>query len=705
MAQPPVGKPLWLAALALVALASASAWLYRARLSRAVRPEAGLNLLLITVDTLRADALGCYGNTRVATPVIDRLAAAGVRFATAHGHNVVTLPSHCNILSGRLPTEHGVRDNSGFRFPENIETLATLLKRAGYVTGAFVSAFPLESRFGLTRGFDVYDDHFGGTGETAAFHMEERRGADTVAAARRWLDTQAGRKTFTWIHVYDPHAPYAAPEPFASRFAAEPYLGEVSAVDAALAPLLEPLLQGGDAGKTLVVLTADHGEALGEHGEATHGIFAYEGTLRVPLILFAPGHLPARVVTSPAQHVDIVPTVLDLLKVAPPANAAPFAGRSLLTAVTGEDASPRTAYFEALSASLNRGWAPLHGVIRGGVKYIDLPLPELYDLGADAKELANLVSREPVRLDEMRSLLSSAKSQDRGIARTAEDADVRERLRGLGYISASGTPAKAGYTDADDPKNLIQYDNMINEAIARYSNGDLEGALRVSGEIVRRKPDMALGRMHFGFLQRQTGNIAEAVAQLKAALALNPYDMDVVSLLGAYLSEAGRSKEAVAVLEPYAARRDADVEVLVSYGINLAGVGRGADAIAAFERVRRIDPSNAMALVNIGTVHLMAGEQRRRARHSFASALAANPSLARAHNSLGRHRGRRGPVRRRASRSGAARWSWSRAIRRPCSTSAPCCIRLNRPDGSSPVPGPLCRGCAPEPPMPPISPA
>ena len=414
-------------------------------------------------------------------------------------------------------------------------------------------------------------------------------------------------------------------------------------------------------------------------------------TLRVPLILFAPGHLPARVVTSPAQHVDIVPTVLDLLKVAPPANAAPFAGRSLLTAVAGEDASPRTAYFEALSASLNRGWAPLHGVIRGGVKYIDLPLPELYDLGADAKELANLVSREPVRLDEMRSLLSSAKSQDRGIARTAEDADVRERLRGLGYISASGTPAKAGYTDADDPKNLIQYDNMINEAIARYSNGDLEGALRVSGEIVRRKPDMALGRMHFGFLQRQTGNIAEAVAQLKAALALNPYDMDVVSLLGAYLSEAGRSKEAVAVLEPYAARRDADVEVLVSYGINLAGVGRGADAIAAFERVRRIDPSNAMALVNIGTVHLMAGRQPTPPRHSFATRWRRTRSLARAHNSLGVIAAGAGPLRR--SRRGVAPGRRARAerlpdpfqSRHPAATAEP-------PGRSPPVPGPLCRG-------------
>lgn len=621
---------MWVGALALAV--GVAGYLWKRHEAGAIRREAGLNVLLITVDTLRADALGSYGNTRVSTPLMDRLAAGGVRFETAHAHNVVTLPSHCNILSGRLPLDHGVRDNSGFRFPDDADTLATILKEQGYATGAFVSAFPLESRFGLTRGFDVYDDHFGGPGESVAFHMEERRGAQTVAAARRWLDTRSGEKTFTWIHLYDPHAPYAPEEPFASRFGSEPYLGDVSAADAALASVLEPLFAAGTEGRTLVVLTADHGESLGEHGEATHGLLAYEATLRVPLILFSPGHLPRRVVSSPVQHVDILPTVLDLLGLQ--ANG-PLAGRSLLEIIAGGEAPPRTTYFEALSASMNRGWAPLHGVIRDGIKYVDLPLPELFDLKTDAGETTNLVAREPVRLGEMRGLLNQSREADRGVSRSTEDAEVREKLRGLGYISAAEpVAAKSSYTEADDPKNLIEFDNMINDAIARYSTGDLEGALRVAGELVRRKPDMPLGHMHFAFLQRQAGQLQGAIEELKQALVLNPSDTDVVALLGAYLSEAGRHKEAVALLEPYGSRANADVEVLVSYGMNLAGVGRGSDAIGVFERVRKIDPSNDMALVNIGTVHLMAGHADRAATF-FRDALAANPQLARAHNSLG----------------------------------------------------------------------
>lgn len=638
-------------ALAALAVVAAGAYGWSIHRASTVRREPGLNVLLITIDTLRADALGSYGNPRVATPFMDRLADGGVRFESAHAHNVVTLPSHANILSGRLPLDHGVRDNSGFRFPEGADTLATLLKNEGYATAAFVSAFPLESRFGLTRGFDVYDDRFGGSGESVAFHMEERRGAETVAAARRWLDANAGRRTFAWIHLYDPHAPYAPPEPFASRFAGEPYLGEVSATDAALAPVIEPLLAAGDRGRTLVVLTSDHGEALGEHKETTHGIFAYQGTLRVPLILFAPGRLPKRVVAEPAQHVDIAPTVLDLLGRAAEGR---FAGRSLLGAIAGGEAPARTTYFEALSASLNRGWAPLHGVIRGGYKYLELPLPELFDLRTDPKETRNLVARDPVRAGEMRSLLRQIREADRGIARRSEDADVREKLRGLGYISGEPSAVKTAHGEADDPKNLIEFDNLINDVIARYSTGDLAGAMQVSEDLVRRKPDMGLARMHYGFLLRQSGNLGAAIDQLRQALTLNPADTDVVALLGVYLNEAGRFKEAIAVLEAYAGKPDADVEVLVAYGMNLAGAGRGPEAIAAFERVRALDPSNAMALVNIGTVHLMAGGADQAAAF-FRQALAANPNLARAHNSLG-------VIAAQAGRYDEAVAEWRRAV-------------------------------------------
>jgi choline-sulfatase len=311
-----------------------------------IRREPGLNVLLITIDTLRADALGAYGNATVSTPWLDRLSAAGVRFSRATAQTVVTLPSHANILSGRYPFRHGVRENSGFRFPGDVDTLATLLKARGYRTGAFVSAFPLDVRFGLARGFDVYDDRYGKGAERLAFREPERPGTATVAAAVAWINQQSNPQSairnpqspwFAWVHVYEPHFPYAPPEPFATRYREAPYLGEVSAADAALAPLLSPIVEQGAAARTLVVVTGDHGEALGDHGELTHGLFAYDATLRVPLIVYQPRLFSSRVVGDLVRHVDILPTVLDAVGVAPPQG---LDGESLLPAAeTGKQAT------------------------------------------------------------------------------------------------------------------------------------------------------------------------------------------------------------------------------------------------------------------------------------------------------------------------------------------------------------------------------
>src|SRR5438034_6108146 len=241
--------------------------------------------------------------------------------------------------------------------------MATLLKNRRYRTAAFVSAFPLDNRFGLARGFDVYDDRYGKGVERRAFREPERAGSATVAAAVAWINEQRS-PWFAWVHLYEPHFPYAPPEPFATRYRATPYLGEVAAVDAALAPLLGPVLEQGAAGRTLVVLTGDHGESLGEHGEMTHGLFAYEGTLHVPLIVYQPrlfSKYRRSTIDEPVRHVDILPTILDALGAGPPSSAD---GHSLLAIAAGERPVAAPAYFEALSASINRGWAPLYGVSR-----------------------------------------------------------------------------------------------------------------------------------------------------------------------------------------------------------------------------------------------------------------------------------------------------------------------------------------------------
>lgn len=629
-ARAPLGRRrVTLAAASVAAVVLAALWVWMRPVE--VKRDPNLSVLLITIDTLRADAVGAYGNARANTPWLDRLAAAGARFDQARAHNVVTLPSHANILSGRLPVEHGVRDNAGFRFPPESASLATLMRANGYRTGAFVSAFPLDSRFGLDRGFDVYDDRLGEADDHLGFKVQERSGVETVAAARRWLDSVADGRWFCWVHVYEPHFPYAPPQPFASRFRESPYMGEVSAADAALERLLAPLIAAGDQGRTLVIVTSDHGEGLGDHGEATHGLFAYESTLRVPLIVFAPRLFGQGAISEPVRHVDILPTVLDALGLTPPAG---LQGVSLLPLASGAgQPPPAVTYFEALSTMLNRGWAPLHGVVRGGVKYIDLPIAELYDTVADPGETENRVAHEPRRTREMQALLAELRRGDRGWQRGREGADVRDRLRSLGYLTGSAAP-KGRYTEQDDPKNLVALDGDLERVVSLYQSGDLRAAVALANDIAGRQPTMSAAWVQLAFLASELGDVQLSVEAARKAFDVAPDAPDVAALTGAYLTEAGHAAEAARRLEPLAMRPDADLDTVIAYGVALGSSGRAREAFSAFERATRLDPSNAIVQVDIGTLHLMEGDTAR-ARQAFEQAIALDPTTARAYNGLG----------------------------------------------------------------------
>lgn len=616
-------------AIGLAALAAGGfAWWQQAR---PLPRERGLDVLLVSIDTLRADALGSYGRAGADTPLLDRLAAGGARFEQARSHNVVTLPAHANLLSGRLPLGHGIRDNSGFRFPADVPTLATVLKDQGYRTAAFVSAFVLDSRFGLDRGFDVYDDRLGGTEVRTEFLVPERSATRTVAAAAEWWRQHEGSPRFAMVHVYEPHFPYEAPEPFRSRHAAQPYQGEVAAVDAALAPLLEPILSQGASGRTLVVVTADHGESLGEHGEMTHGIFAYEPAIHVPLIVYGPRLLKPRTVDQPVSQADLMPTLLDALGVAVPEGVD---GRSLWPLIHGRRLPPAPTYFESLSSALNRGWAPLYGVVDAPLKYVDLPMPELYDLAADPRETRNLAPSRPQDLERMRALLGRLRAADRGISRVAEEQAALERLRALGYAAGGAAEIKDRYTDADDPKNLIAIDTRIREVIRLYRAGDFEGALRLCLENIRERPEMPISHLHLAFLERARGNMKAAVAAARRSFELRPLDGEAVALYAVYLTEAGDAAEAVRVTEPYLDAVAPDLDVLTARGMALARTGRFADALATFDRARQVDATNALTRVNEGTVHLMQGDGAR-AQAAFEAALALDSDVARAYNSLG----------------------------------------------------------------------
>jgi arylsulfatase A-like enzyme/cytochrome c-type biogenesis protein CcmH/NrfG len=581
----------------------------------------GADVVLITIDTLRADAPGFMGNATVQTPVLDRLAAAGRVYTDTHAHNVVTLPSHTNILTGLYPFQHGVRDNSGFVLDAKVPTLGTRLREAGYATAAFVGAYPLDSRFGLSRGFDVYDDHYPLGTNPEDFVIAERRGDQVVAAALAWWNAAAGKPRFLWVHLYDPHAAYDPPEPFASRYRDAPYLGEVAAVDSYLAPLLDPQLSGRER-PALIVMTADHGESLGEHGELTHGLFAYEPTLKVPLVLWGKGVTPGRDDRA-ARHVDIVPTVLRALGFPVPPE---LPGRSLL-------APPEAgvSYFESLTTSLNRGWAPLRGVLRDHRKMIDLPLPELYDLVQDPHEERNRFGEDRRTAADLRQALpaESAWPPAKGQVSAEEEA----RLRSLGY-SAGQARAKDRYTAADDPKNLVKLDETIHLVIDAYSRRQYERAVALAREVVQERPDMADGYEHLALALRQLERHDEAVAVLRDGVRRAGDRESLRRQLGLALSESGHAREAVDVLAPLAQAEAADSTTLNAYGIALSDAGRQDEAAAALQRVVAKYPEDPKGYENQGIVALRRGKVPE-ARDALRHALELNPSLPIAWNTLG----------------------------------------------------------------------
>jgi arylsulfatase A-like enzyme/Flp pilus assembly protein TadD len=585
----------------------------------------GRDVVLITIDTLRADAPGFAGNRRSQTPVLDRLAAQGRVFTQAHAQNVVTLPSHTNILTGLYPFQHGVRENSGFRLSSTVPTLATVLHGAGYATGAFVGAFPLDSQFGLNHGFDVYDDHYPKGSDEEKFAEPERRGDEVVRLALAWWRAHQGKPRFLWAHLYDPHAAYDPPEPFASRFKDNLYLGEVAAVDSFLAPLLGPFLDGREK-PALVVVTGDHGESLGEHGELTHGLFAYEATLKVPLVIWGRGVTPGRD-SRWARHVDIFPTVLQAAGVAAPAPAGlRRSGRSLLRpAVPGDTDS----YFEALSTTLNRGWAPLRGLLRGGKKYIDLPLPEVYDLTKDPHEEHNLFDREKTAASRIFAALpkESVWPPPRGELRPEDEA----RLRSLGYLSGSAA-ARSSYGPEDDPKRLIGLDRKIQQVIDFYMRGRVEESVALARELVQARPSMPLGHSLLAQALLQAGRTQEALDVMLKARRMGTTTDSMLQQLGLTLSEVGRAAEAVEILRPLAA--SGDPQSLNAYALALSEAGRQPEATRVLQRILKQYPDNPKAWEQYGLVELRLGHWEQ-ARDRSRRALELNPKLSRAWNDLG----------------------------------------------------------------------
>jgi arylsulfatase A-like enzyme len=532
-------------------------------------PDRPRSVLLVSVDTLRADRLGGYGDAAARTPHADALARSGVLFEAAYTPAPLTLPAHATMMTGLLPPAHGVRGNGAFALGPGPTTLAEALRARGLRTGAFVGAFPVASRFGLARGFDTYDD---AVTKAPGHHFEfaERPAAAVVAAATAWLAATPG-PVFAWVHLFDPHAPYAPPPEHA--VAGDPYRGEVAAVDAALGPLL----RAWDARPepSVVALTADHGEAFGEHGEESHGLFVYDTTLRVPLVLRAPG-LPAnRRVGSAVGLQDLAATLLDLAGGRGPA----LPGRSLRATVDGT-AEPAGLYAETLAPRLDFGWSELVSWREGGAKYIRAPRPELYDLVADAAESTDLARHDPQRVARMEAALAAALAiaGERPAASRA-DAEAVERLRSLGYVMGPG-----GRGSGADPKDRRDVARLIARAAGPFP--DLPAAIAAYREIAARDP-------------------ANPLVNLRLADAL---------------LRAGRPRDAVPFFRKVIAGGPRTADAHVGLATCFAAQGHLADARRVLEDARRLDPGNGQVHFNLGEI-ARAGGAREEARKSYERAL------------------------------------------------------------------------------------
>jgi arylsulfatase A-like enzyme/Tfp pilus assembly protein PilF len=577
------------------------------------------DIILITIDTTRADALGYAGNRNVKTPFIDALAGRGIIFTNAHAHNVVTFPSHANILTGLYAYQHGVHDNTGFVLDPKFLTVATRLRQSGYATGAFVGAFPLDARFGLNQGFDTYDDNYGKGDSSVDFVEQERRAEAVLDSAARWWKAKEGQKRFMWVHLYDPHAPYRPPEPFLSEYRFSEYLGEIAYVDDTLSKVMAPILAANPS--ALVVLTSDHGESLGEHGEQTHGLFAYESTLRIPLIVSG-SSVAHRVEPAYARHVDIVPTILDAAAVEIPKE---LPGQSLLHPLEARD-----SYFESLSASLNRGWAPLTGIIHGGMKFIDLPISELYELPRDPHEMTNLINDRRRDASDAKALLQRIQEQQT-ITRGSISPEEVARFRSLGYVAGSA-PSKTNYTAVDDPKSLLGIDTKMHDAIDAFERHNPARGLQLAREVVAERPAMVAGREILAFMLRQNDLVSEAMEELRIVLRDPGASVDDRVQLALLDCETKQPAAAIQLLAPLSTTKNPDV--LNAYGVALSDLGKGPQAKEEFEKILAIDPNNAPALQNLGILALRGGDVNTAVSYLNRS-LALNPKLPLALNTLG----------------------------------------------------------------------
>jgi arylsulfatase A-like enzyme/cytochrome c-type biogenesis protein CcmH/NrfG len=566
-----------------------------------------LNVVLITIDTLRADHLGCYGYKQIKTPNIDGLAADGARFERAFAVVPVTLPSHSSMLTGTYPMLSGMHDFSGNKLSPLQLTLASVLKQAGYQTGAVIGAAVLDSRFGLNQGFDFYYDHFDFSRLDEANLDEMERPGNVVAdVALDWLAKNSQKKFFLWMHLYDPHFPYHPPEPYSHEYAAQPYNGEIAFADEQVGRLLRFLKEKGIYQNTVIVLCGDHGESLGEHGEKTHGFFIYNATMHVPLIIRLPEKAAAPVVTDPVSLVDLMPTVLGAVGLEVPSQVQ---GRSLLWELRAERGTQtngeRILYGETYMPRIHFNWSELRGSENTKYHFIDAPRPELYDLAKDPGELHNLFTEKNAVGAEMRAKLGGMirdYSAGKELAeKTGLDPALMERLKALGYAGFSGgSDPTISSRDLPDPKDRIATYELISDAIADSQHGRYQESIEKLKNVVTTEPNSVPAHYLRGLDYYKLKMFAEAVDELQKTVQLSPdYALAFFNL-----------------------------------GMAQAHAGRIDAAILTLQKTLQLDATNFEAAFNLGVAFIQE-KQLEPAEGAFRQSVTIYPDFARGHRALG----------------------------------------------------------------------
>ena len=543
----------------------------------APQPTTARNLLLITIDTLRADRVGAYGYADAKTPAIDALARRGGRFERAYSVAPITLTAHASLMTGRYPPGHGARHN-GLRMNLGVPTLADQLSRAGFATAAFVGAFPLDRRFGLIKGFSTYGDRMPRAADGAP--ANERAGQAVVDEALEWLAQHRGQRHFLWVHLFEPHAPYGTPDE--RRSIQQRYDAEVTEADRQAGRLLEAAGQ-----ETAIVLTADHGEAFGEHGEIGHSIFVYDTTLHIPLILAGPG-IPAREVEAPVSIVDLAPTLVRWLGV----ESMDADGIDLMPLVQGAQPPMRELYAESFAPLLDFGWSPLRALRSDGWKYIAAPRAELYHVEKDPAEDRDVSSAERGRAAAMGDRVQRYSPATLAGPAGADD-QTRARLQALGYVGG-GTHTGSDRPDPKDRRELAA-------AIAQVTSGEIRGPALESAlrRILALDPQNPQAHLRIGYVLQGTNRCAEAIRHFKSAIAARLPGADAHLGLAACAADARRFDDAIAALQEADTREPDNPVVAANLGIVLSDSGDPARGIPHLQRALAIDPDFHEARFNL----------------------------------------------------------------------------------------------------------